>query len=144
MRSRSRSDATKWSSIKFVGFQNTSQLPAYYDLADVVAIPSRDEQVPLVLFEAVNSNCAIVASDECGSAVDLVRDGVNGYVFPAGHVDALAEILKKVLADRDELERMKNESPRLVDRFTPERVLVGLREAVAFLDREGRLKRDWD
>ncbi len=81
--------------VRLLGFRRQTELPALYDLADVFVLPSRHEPWGLVVNEAMNAGCAIVASDEVGAAADLVREGGNGFVFPAGDVDALAGALRK-------------------------------------------------
>lgn len=57
-----------------------------------------------VLNEAMNSACAVVASDRIGAVPFMLRDGENGFVFPQGNVDAAVGLLKK-LADSPVLQR---------------------------------------
>lgn len=68
--------------VRFAGFRNQSELPAYYALADIFALPSVRETWGLVVNEAMAAGCAILATDQVGSAADLVRTGVNGAVIP--------------------------------------------------------------
>lgn len=49
----------------------------------------RREGWGVVLNEAMNSGCAVVANREIGSAPYLIRDGENGYLYRSGDVDAL-------------------------------------------------------
>ena len=44
-----------------------------------------------------------MVSDACGSAVELVRDGFNGVVVPAGSAEALGEALHFIDAQQAEL-----------------------------------------
>ena len=37
----------------------------------------------------------IIASDQVGAAADLVISGENGFIFPAGDVPALAELITR-------------------------------------------------
>src|ERR1700679_2509120 len=84
--------------IRFCGFRNQSELPAFFDIASVFVLPARHEPWGLVVNEAMNAARAVVISDDVGCHPDLVRDGVEGFVFPIGDVDALAETLLRVLA----------------------------------------------
>lgn len=79
--------------VRFLGFRNQTELPAYYALADVFVLPSVDETWGLVVNEAMTAGCAIVASDQVGSAADLIRQGENGFVVPARNVEALSAAL---------------------------------------------------
>ncbi len=73
------------------GFINQSDLPAYYQAADVLVLASDIEQWGLVVNEGMASGLIPVVSDHVGAAPDLV-DGI-GYVFPVGDIDALATCL---------------------------------------------------
>ena len=63
--------------------------PTYYD----------NECFPLVLVEAMQYRLPIVTTPE-GGILDIVTDGVNGFVCPQRDVDALAVALRKLIGDR--------------------------------------------
>jgi glycosyltransferase involved in cell wall biosynthesis len=90
----------------FLGFVNQSQRPAVYTAADLLVLPSGYEPFGVVVNEAMLCGCGVVVSDRVGARFDLVREGETGFVFPAGDVDALAGILRRVLADRELLNRL--------------------------------------
>jgi glycosyltransferase involved in cell wall biosynthesis len=117
--------------VRFAGFRNQTELPALYAAADLLVLPSRREPWGLVLNEAMNAGCAILASDRVGAAQDLVRDGVNGRLFPAGSAAALASALQDLLADPARLAEMGRRSRSIVARWSFEEDLAGLRAALA-------------
>ncbi len=86
--------ATGWHSIRFLGFRNQSELPAIYDLSDVLVLPSSFEPWGLAINEVMNAGKAVVVSDRVGCAPDLVIDGQNGRIFPVGNTTALADALQ--------------------------------------------------
>ncbi len=90
-----------WSSVKFLGFVNQSQLPRYYDVCDVFVLPSEWEPWGLAVNEAMNAGKAVIVSNHVGARADLVKDGDNGFVFPVGDVALLAERLR-LLCERPE------------------------------------------
>ncbi len=90
----------------FLGFVNQSQLPAIYTAADLLVLPSDYEPFGVVVNEAMLCGCGVVVSDRVGARFDLVREGQTGFVFPAGDVQALAGILRRVLLDRELLCRL--------------------------------------
>lgn len=67
--------------------------------ADVVAIPSRWESGPLVLFEAMALGRPVVTTD-VGAAPEVVADAETGRLVPAGDTDAFADALIELLSDR--------------------------------------------
>jgi glycosyltransferase involved in cell wall biosynthesis len=84
-------------SVRFAGFRNQTELPAFYDLCDLFVLPSENEAWGLVLNEVMNAGKPVIASDQVGAARDLIREGVNGHVFPAGDLAALRNRIAGVL-----------------------------------------------
>ena len=73
--------------------------PRRTSAADVFALLSTQETWGVVVNEAAASGLPLVLSDRVGAAYDLLRDGENGFLVPAGDVDATAEALKRLAAD---------------------------------------------
>lgn len=82
--------------VQFLGLQEG--LPALYAACDVCALCSRSEGLPNVLLEAMASGCAVV-STPVGGVPEVLRDGVEGFHYPAGDVDALAAALRRLLGE---------------------------------------------
>jgi glycosyltransferase involved in cell wall biosynthesis len=80
----------------FLGEQET--VSAIYRCCDVLVLPSNFEPWALAINEAAAAGLAIVASDVVGAAAELVRDGVNGFFFPAGDKMALTDRLLRTTA----------------------------------------------
>lgn len=108
--------------IHFLDFQNQSVMPAVYEMADVFVLPSKGpgETWGLAINEAMANGKAIIASDKCGGAVDLVKE--NGLIFKSGCKDDLIEAIKSIATDRDKLNSMKNESRNIISKMTLEEV----------------------
>jgi glycosyltransferase involved in cell wall biosynthesis len=82
------------SRIHWIGFQNDQSLVARLQRgADVCVLPSDYEPWGVIINEAVASGLAVVVSDMVGAAAELVRDRVNGRVFPHGNQEMLTEAL---------------------------------------------------
>lgn len=62
---------------------------------DVMLLPSRYDPWGVALVEGAAAGLAMIGSDQTGAAVDLVRDGVNGYVVKAGNVDSLHQAMRR-------------------------------------------------
>jgi glycosyltransferase involved in cell wall biosynthesis len=117
--------------VRFLGFKNQTELPRLYNLCDVFVLPSVDEPWGLVVNEAMNAGRAIIVSDRVGSGPDLVKHGVNGCVFPARDVNALRGALATVLRDPETTRRMGAESIGIIDGWSFEEDVEGLRAALA-------------
>jgi len=78
------------------GFKNQSQLPEYYSLADMLVLPSDEgETWGLVVNEAMACGLPAIVSNLVGCSEDLILDGETGYTYLCGHVDELANAIKK-------------------------------------------------
>ncbi len=124
--------------VRFCGFRNQSELPRFFDIATVFVLPSRHEPWGLIVNEVMNAGRAVIVSNEVGSQADLVTDGVEGCVFPAGDVPALADALKKVLATPETAARMGQRGLERIQTWSYEEDIRGLRQAIAAVTR--RLK----
>ncbi|MFB6265892.1 MAG: glycosyltransferase family 4 protein, partial [Candidatus Nanohaloarchaea archaeon] len=88
--------------VHFAGFVDEDELPNYYSLGDVFALPTFGEGMPLSILEAFACGTPVV-STRVGSIPDVVDDEVGRLVEPRS-VEVLEEGLKE-LFDSD-LERL--------------------------------------
>lgn len=116
--------------VRFVGFKGMLELPAYLDLCDVFVIPSSLEPWGLILNEVMNAAKPVIAANEVGSAYDLLKDGENGYMVESGNVEQLADALRKVLSDPDKAKAMGARSLEIIDGWSFERDVNGLKDAL--------------
>jgi glycosyltransferase involved in cell wall biosynthesis len=122
--------------IRFCGFRNQSELPRFFDIATVFVLPSRDEQWGLVVNEVMNAGRAVIVSDDVGCQPDLIEDGVEGCVFPAGDVAALAKALRRVLATPETAKAMGQRGLAKIQTWDFEEDVRGLRSAIAEVTRK--------
>ena len=82
--------------IFFLGSKTHQELRTLYASADVLAVPSLQEGLGLVILEAMGSGLPVAAS-RAGGIPDLVREGENGFLVPPADSHSLAEALRKLL-----------------------------------------------
>lgn len=75
-----------------------SEIPAQYEWADIFFLPSICEGSATVIYEALAAGLPVVTTPNAGS---VVRDGIEGFVCPAGNVDALSDAIARLAADPD-------------------------------------------
>ena len=85
--------------VNFNGWVDRSMMRTIYSEADIFVLPSIDEGMSNVVLEAMASGMPVVVTRIRGN-VDLVEDGVNGFLFEPGDVNALKNLLEKVLDEK--------------------------------------------
>jgi len=99
--------------VYFLGFQKKERLSQFYRAADVFVLPTREDIWGLVINEAMAYGLPVVTTDRCVAGLELVEDGVNGYIVPTDDVQALAEKIQCVLrADMGDMGRAALEKIR--------------------------------
>lgn len=83
------------SRIHFTGFQ-PDPLP-YYQLSDLVVVPSENEGLSNCILEAMACGTPVLTNESCG-ATELVKDGTNGFINPTHQPLGLARSIQGILA----------------------------------------------
>lgn len=130
-------------SVRFFGFRNRNEINNFYATADLLVLPSGRETWGIVVNEAMCFALPVIASDQVGASGDLVRDGENGFTYPSGDVNALAERLQRIV-DLTEEERsvMGFTSRRLIEKWVERDLVQSLDQYFDFIysNRRGREK----
>lgn len=92
--------------VERLGSLPQAEVAARFHAADCLVLPSRGESFGMVVPEALAAGLPVVVSAGAGAA-ELVREGVNGWVVPAGDAAALARRLLWCAHHREELTRMR-------------------------------------
>lgn len=93
--------------IEFRGVYSEDDVGDIFSNVDVVIIPSLVyESYSLVLHEALACNTPVIASN-VGSLAEKIKDGSNGFSFPAGDVKALKTIMEEIVANPEMLNGLK-------------------------------------
>ena len=86
------------SQITFPGRLAPDQVKRALATADILVLPSFEENLPLSIIEAMGAGLAIVATP-VGAVPDLIRDGETGLLVPVGDPHGLTEALSRLLRD---------------------------------------------
>lgn len=81
--------------IHLVGFRNQTELPKWYQSANVLVLPSTAETWGLVVNEAQACGLPAIVSNGVGCAPDLIDECETGFTFQPGDVDALSKLIAK-------------------------------------------------
>jgi len=93
----------------------------YYQAIDLFVLPSLSEGLPFVVLEAMAMGKPVLATD-VGAISEVIKDGENGWIVPAGDSGALEARLNALIEDRQQLvETGRKAESTLYPRFAPKR-----------------------
>ena len=135
---RKRVDDLGCDGVTFGGFANQSELPAIYAACDVFVLPSQDENWGLIINEVAAAGMPVVTTHEVGCTTDLVREGINGFLFDTGNVEQLSEALEKIVSNAELRASMAEQSREIMRKWSYAQCLSGVRQALErVVDRDG-------
>jgi glycosyltransferase involved in cell wall biosynthesis len=103
--------------IEAAGPTDQRGLAAEFRRADVLVLPSRNDSYAMVVTEALASGLPVLVSEMVG-AKDLVTEGRNGWIVPAGDAAPLAERMLACARDRSAVRAMREECRRSAEAAT--------------------------
>ena len=116
--------------ILLAGYKQKEELPLFYALSDVFILPSISEAWGLVVNEAMASGLPIIISDRCGCYPDIVKEGINGYSFNPLNKNELLNIMKNIIEEKYDLEKMGQTSLKIIKDYTSENMAQIFRKAI--------------
>ncbi len=118
--------------IYFMPFQNQMNMPKVYKMADVVVLPSKGpgETWGLAINEAMACAKAVLVSDKCGCAIDLVENGVNGFVFYHNNIQDLLSKMSALSKDSYQVKKIGQKSLQIIDEWTYEKICIAIEDAI--------------
>ena len=117
--------------IIWTGFQQLDLLPSIYSCASAFVLPSVTEPWGLVVNEAMACGLPILASYRCGSVLDLVKHGENGWIFDPYSEQSMREAMFSANEKEDNLPLMGARSLDIIKFFTQETFAVSLADCIA-------------
>ena len=86
-------------SVRFAGYvPHGRDLFEFYRQADIFVLPSFHEGIPNVILEAM-AHCMPIVATDVGSVRQVITNGVEGILLPAGEPQLLAAAIRRVAND---------------------------------------------
>ena len=118
----------------FLDAQPRRRVVELFRAADAAILTSSWENFPHTVVEALAVGTPVLAM-EAGGVGEVVRDGVNGLLVPAGDTAGLAEAVRRYFADDALRERLRAAAARSVAAYAPERVFGELESTLRQVSR---------
>ncbi len=120
-----KSEAQGDGRIIFLPFQNQSKMPVVYRLADVFVLPSYSETWGLAVNEAMASSLPVIVSNKVACAIDLVKDGENGYIIEPDNVEQLAR--KMSFFEKENSKKAGQNSLRIIQEWNYDKTVEAIK-----------------
>ncbi len=113
----------------FLDFQNQSQMPILYRVADFFVLPSLGpgETWGLAMNEALASGTKVLASEYCGGAIDLINDH-NGLLF--NPKTELNKARNYIMENHDLLKAPMNQKASLINDHSYQEIIYALNSEI--------------
>lgn len=114
---------------RYYSFLPHEELKRLYKENDIFIFPSFLEGFAQVVLEAMVSGLPVIVSDRAGSN-DVVRNGIDGFIIPAGDVNALKEKILYFYNNIDKIEEMGKSAAEQARKYTWERYRENVRKVI--------------
>ena len=119
--------------VLFLGFVNQKQISKYYNLSDVIVMPSEYETWGLSINEAMASGCACLVSKETGCNEDLIKikgKNQNGLIFDCGNIKSLTLKIKYFLDNKNKVSKWKKNSIKIIKQYTLNKTINSIKKGI--------------
>ncbi|MBN1694614.1 glycosyltransferase [candidate division WOR-3 bacterium] len=91
--------------VRFIGRVPNSEIKKYYSMLDIFVIPRLKNKMtetisPLKILEAMGIGIPVIGSN-VGGIAEIIKDGVNGFLFEPQNPEDLAKVLKKLINSKN-------------------------------------------
>lgn len=124
--------------IHFLPFQNQSFMPAIYRLGNVYCLPSSGpgETWGLAVNEAMACSSAVLVSNKCGCAEDLVQNNINGFIFKSNDANDLTEKINLLASNKTQLQQMGKNSSSIIQEWSFENIVEVILKTIDRINNE--------
>lgn len=108
------------SNIALEKFHEKEKLKEFYICADVLIHPTSYDVWGLVINEALACGLPVVVSDHCVAGLELIRQGINGFVFQLYDDREMCNYVIKILENDECRIKMKENAVKSISEYTIE------------------------
>lgn len=86
------------SQVTLTGWVDPAEVDALLGKADILVLPSFDENLPMSVIEGMGHGLAVVATP-VGAVADIIKHDETGLLVQTGDVEGLAEAIGRLIGD---------------------------------------------
>ena len=126
---RQRLERAAGERVRFLGPLGRDDVLRLFAAADAAVLPSAWENFPHAVVEALAVGTPVIAT-AVGGVAEVVRDGENGLLVPAGDAAALAGAMQRFFAEPELRRRLAAAAAPSVAQYAEERLFSRLEDAL--------------
>ena len=111
----------------FQGWVTGEKKVSLLNQANAYILPSYNEGLPISILEAMSYSLPIISTN-VGGIPEIVKNGINGYLFDAGDKTAMAQAIDALMENREQNKEFGKNSLKIVQEHLPESVAKQLTE----------------
>jgi len=130
--------------VRFLGYvRDNAELSRLYQGSDVFILPSYTEGVPKVILEAMANGLPVVTT-AVGGIPEIVQDGLNGLLVPAGDAEAICDSIHRILIDNQLRIKLIENAYETVKEYTIEKQTANIIRVLESYYNLGLLRKEID
>ncbi len=107
--------------VEYIGWVSGEKKEEMFLKSHVYILPSYNEGLPIAILESMSYGLPIVSTN-IGGTPEVLFEGVNGYIFTPGDKARIKEIIREIVNNPADLQRMGKESLNIVKNYFPDAV----------------------
>lgn len=117
--------------VHFIEHCDYLKLQKYYRSADVFVMPTRCDTWGLVINEAMANGLPVITTDRCIAGLQLIENGVNGYIVQAEDSETLGKYISDLLGDDELRHEMAKNNLRKIEDYSIENMAAVIFEHIS-------------
>lgn len=94
--------------VRFLGKKRYEQLPAFYNAADLVVMPSKYESFGMIALEAMACGVPVITTNATGVS-DLYDKKHKNLIIPVGNPSLLAQKIERILTNENQYKKLSQQ-----------------------------------
>lgn len=114
----------------FAGHLPPNKIALYYKAADVFVFPTLEDIWGLVVNEAMAAGLPILCSHYAGCACELIKDGINGFLFDPLRPISISNTIERIMADKIIMKKMGQASTNIIKDYNFDNMVKMIKIAI--------------
>jgi len=111
--------------MSFVGWTSRENILGYFEVSDVLVVPSLAENFPRITLEGMGAGLPVIAAS-VGGIPEQITDGVDGILIEPASPGKLAFTLNELILKKEKMSRLRNNARVTASRYSIEESIIRL------------------